>query len=93
VRLFTKAAALECSKMGYDYNIRVNSVHPGISDTPMMAPKLQDEDMRKTRISWHPIGRLGQPEDIAYGVLYLASDESSFVTGAELIVDGGLTAW
>jgi 3(or 17)beta-hydroxysteroid dehydrogenase len=93
VRLFTKAAAIECSKMGCDYNIRVNSVHPGISDTPMMAPRLQDEDMRKTRISWHPIGRLGQPEDIAYCVLYLASDESSFITGAELVVDGGLTAW
>jgi len=92
VRLFTKAAALECSKAGYDYNIRVNSVHPGVIETPMTEAGLKDEAGRRTRVAWHPIGRLGEPEDIAYGVLYLASDESKFITGAELVIDGGWTA-
>jgi len=92
VRLFTKAAALECSKAGYDYNIRVNSVHPGVIKTAMVEGLLKDEDKRKDALSWHPIGRFGEPEDIAYGVLYLASDESKFITGAELVIDGGWTA-
>jgi len=92
VRLFTKAAALECSKAGYNYNIRVNSVHPGIIETPMTGPILKDETVRKSREEWHPIGHLGEPDDIAYGVLYLASDESKFVTGSELVIDGGWTA-
>jgi 3(or 17)beta-hydroxysteroid dehydrogenase len=92
VRIFTKAAALECSKAGYDYNIRVNSVHPGVMKTAMVEGLLEDEDKRKAALSWHPIGRFGEPEDVAYGVLYLASDESSFVTGAELVIDGGWTA-
>ena len=92
VRIFTKAAALECSKAGYDYNIRVNSVHPGVIKTPMVEGLMNDEEKRKTALSWHPIGRFGEPEDIAYGVLYLASDESKFVTGAELVIDGGWTA-
>jgi NAD(P)-dependent dehydrogenase (short-subunit alcohol dehydrogenase family) len=92
VRLFTKAAALECSKAGHDYNIRVNSIHPGVIETPMMRDRLKDETLRKIREDWHPIGRIGEPDDIAYGVLYLASDESKFVTGAELIIDGGWTA-
>ncbi len=92
VRLFTKAAALECSKAGYDYNIRVNSVHPGVIKTAMVDGLLKDEDKRKDALSWHPIGRFGEPEDIAYGVLYLASDESKFITGAELVIDGGWTA-
>jgi NAD(P)-dependent dehydrogenase (short-subunit alcohol dehydrogenase family) len=92
VRIFTKAAALECSKAGYDYNIRVNSVHPGVMKTAMVEGLMEDEDKKKTALSWHPIGRFGEPEDVAYGVLYLASDESSFVTGAELVIDGGWTA-
>jgi len=92
VRIFTKAAALECSKAGYDYNIRVNSVHPGVIKTPMVEGLMNDEEKRKTALSWHPIGRFGEPEDIAYGVLYLASDESKFITGAELVIDGGWTA-
>jgi NAD(P)-dependent dehydrogenase (short-subunit alcohol dehydrogenase family) len=92
VRLFTKAAALECSKAGYDYNIRVNSVHPGVIKTPMTKDLLGDEDSRKEVTEWHPIGHVGEPEDIAYGVLYLASDESKFVTGSELVIDGGWTA-
>jgi len=92
VRIFTKAAALECSKAGYDYNIRVNSVHPGVIKTPMVEELFKDEEKMRTALSWHPIGRFGEPEDIAYGVLYLASDESKFVTGAELVIDGGWTA-
>jgi NAD(P)-dependent dehydrogenase (short-subunit alcohol dehydrogenase family) len=101
VRLFTKVAALECSKAGYDYNIRVNSVHPGLVLTSMVDSEIKEEAtntgqkyeaVKKIREDWHPIGRLGEPEDIAYGVLYLASDESKFATGAELVIDGGLTA-
>ena len=92
VRIFTKAAALECSKAGYDYNIRVNSVHPGVMKTSMVEGLMEDEDKKKAALSWHPIGRFGEPEDVAYGVLYLASDESSFVTGTELVIDGGWTA-
>jgi 3(or 17)beta-hydroxysteroid dehydrogenase len=92
VRIFTKAAALECSKAGYDYNIRVNSVHPGVIKTAMTKDLLEDEDSRKEVTDWHPIGHVGEPEDIAYGVLYLASDESKFVTGTELVIDGGWTA-
>jgi len=92
VRIFTKAAALECSKAGYNYNIRVNSVHPGVIKTAMVEGLLNDEEKMKDALSWHPIGHFGEPEDIAYGVLYLASDESKFVTGAELVIDGGWTA-
>jgi 3(or 17)beta-hydroxysteroid dehydrogenase len=92
VRIFTKAAALECSKAGYDYNIRVNSVHPGVMKTAMVEGLMEDEEKKKAALSWHPIGRFGEPEDVAYGVLYLASDESSFVTGTELVIDGGWTA-
>lgn len=92
VRLFTKAAALECSKAGYDYNIRVNSIHPGGIDTPLTAELLKDEDVRKASNDSYPIGRMGQPLDIAYAILYLASDESSFATGSEFVIDGGWTA-
>jgi NAD(P)-dependent dehydrogenase (short-subunit alcohol dehydrogenase family) len=92
VRLFTKAAALECSKAGHNYNIRVNSVHPGPTETAMTEPLLADKIIRKRLESDIPIGSLGKPVDIAYAVLYLASDESRFVTGAELVIDGGWTA-
>jgi len=92
VRLFTKAAALECSKAGRGYNIRVNSVHPGVIETPMTAPMLKDETMGKNMEQVQPIGYLGKPIDVAYAVLYLASDESRLSTGSELVVDGGWTA-
>jgi len=92
VRLFTKAAALECSKAGYNYNIRVNSVHPGVIKTKMTAGMFEDEAMLKKQMARHIIGYLGEPIDIAYGILYLASDESRFATGAELVIDGGWTA-
>ena len=88
VRLFTKATAVQYAGEG----IRANSVHPGVIETAMTANMLSDEAGRQANLARHPIGRLGVPEDVAYGVLYLATDESSFVTGSELVIDGGLTA-
>ena len=94
VRIFTKSSALYCAKAGY--NIRVNSVHPGYIWTPMVENFLKSQgdvaEGRKLLDSLHPIGHIGEPDDIAYGVLYLASDESKFVTGTELVIDGGYTA-
>lgn len=91
VRIFTKSAALHCAKSGY--RIRVNSVHPGYIDTPMVQGLThQDPAARQRLVDLHPLGHLGTPEDIAYGILYLASDESKFVTGSELLIDGGYTA-
>ena len=83
-----------CARAGY--SIRVNSVHPGYIWTPMVETFLKSlgdvEEGRKALDSLHPIGHIGEPDDIAYGVLYLASDESKFVTGTELVIDGGYTA-
>ena len=94
VRIFTKSAALHCAKAGY--KIRVNSVHPGYIWTPMvekyLAAQPDPEAAMALVASLHPVGHLGEPDDIAYGVLYLASNESKFVTGAELVIDGGYTA-
>jgi NAD(P)-dependent dehydrogenase (short-subunit alcohol dehydrogenase family) len=92
VKLFSKAAALECSKAGHDYNIRVNTVHPGVIETPLNEPLRKIEAVKQSMIARHPIGHLGQPIDIAYAILYLASDESKFATGSEMVVDGGWTA-
>jgi len=89
VRLLTKSSAIQYAGEG----IRCNSVHPGVIETPMTTPMmLNTQKGRNLNVSRHPLGRVGQPEDIAYGVLFLASDESSFMTGSELIIDGGLTA-
>ncbi|HEV7642130.1 MAG TPA: glucose 1-dehydrogenase [Gaiellaceae bacterium] len=75
-------------------NIRVNCVHPGAIETPMVQELLgDDEEGRREMIARHPIGRVGAPEEVASGVLFLASDESSFVTGATLVIDGGNTVW
>ncbi|AQS41965.1 MAG: Dehydrogenase [Candidatus Tokpelaia hoelldobleri] len=94
VRLFTKSAALHCGQAGY--GIRVNSVHPGYICTPLMAQIAKNsgnqEEYEAQVTALHPIGRLGVPDDIASGILYLASDEASFVTGSELVIDGGYTA-
>jgi NAD(P)-dependent dehydrogenase (short-subunit alcohol dehydrogenase family) len=96
VRLLTKSAALECATRGW--RVRVNSIHPGYIETPMVMGALAHggAEAQAARIreltAAHPIGRMGRPEDIANGVLYLASDEASFVTGAELVIDGGFTA-
>lgn len=93
VRLMTKNDALLYAKD----NIRVNSIHPGFIWTPLveeLAKKSPEgiEAFRAHLDNRHPLGHVGEPDDIAYGVLYLASDESKFVTGSELIIDGGYTA-
>ena len=94
VRLLSKSMALECAQR--KNNIRVNSIHPGLMDTPMLEKGIQDlggtDEVREMFYSMPPVGYLGQPEDIAHGVLYLACDDSSYVTGSELIIDGGYIA-
>ena len=87
-RLLTKSAAVQYARE----NIRVNSVHPGFALTPLTARGYQEQEQRESSLSRTPMGRLGKAEDIAYGILFLASDESSFVTGSELVIDGGMTA-
>jgi NAD(P)-dependent dehydrogenase (short-subunit alcohol dehydrogenase family) len=88
VRLLTKATAIQYAKE----RIRVNSVHPGPIVTPMTEARRGDPAAYALTVSRIPLGRYGEPEEVALGVLYLASDESSFVTGAELVIDGGWTA-
>jgi 3(or 17)beta-hydroxysteroid dehydrogenase len=94
VRLLTKSVALHCARKGY--NIRCNSVHPSYTDTPMVASIVaghRDPDRFRSSLEGAaPLGRLGAPEDVADAILYLASDDARFVTGTELVVDGGLTA-
>ena len=93
VKLFTKSAALHCAKERY--GIRVNSVCPGWIRTPMSSgaiDKLAASGEGNKAVELTPLGRVGEPDDVAYGVLYLASDEASFVTGTELVIDGGYTA-
>ena len=88
VRLLTKVTAVQYARD----RIRANSVHPGVIETPMTRDFLADPRNRRDRKARTPLGRIGTPKDVAYGVLYLASDESSFVTGSELVIDGGRTA-
>jgi 3(or 17)beta-hydroxysteroid dehydrogenase len=96
VRIFTKSAALHCAKQGY--GIRVNSVHPGYIGTPLVAnavgalPPDEAVALQQDLIGRVPLGRFGEPREIASGVLFLASDESSYMTGSELVIDGGYTA-
>ncbi len=88
VRIFSKSAAIQYAKD----QIRVNSVHPGFVDTPMARAGLLGNESGKARMDATPLGRFGKPIDIAMGCLYLASDESAWVTGSELVIDGGMTA-
>lgn len=95
VTILTKAAALHCGKSGY--KIRINSVHPGYVHTSLTEKEASDSGLSNEQYfanvgRLHPIGYIGNPMDIAYGDLYLASDESIFVTGSELTIDGGWTA-
>src|SRR5476651_2623223 len=100
VTLFTKSTALEFGRKGY--GIRVNSIHPGLIETDMgektfvMRAQQQGtndtEKARQATLALHPIGRLGVAEDIAKGIVFLASDDAGFMTGAGLVVDGGWTA-
>ena len=87
-RIYTKGAAVELAKD----NIRVNSVHPGYVATPMTTKMQGADDFEKGAVGITPMGRGAKPEEIAYGVLFLATDESSFMTGSELVIDSGLTA-
>jgi NAD(P)-dependent dehydrogenase (short-subunit alcohol dehydrogenase family) len=94
VRLLTKSVALHCARKGY--NIRCNSVHPSFVETPMLRAMIAaGRDPAKMEANYTgaaPLGRLAQPIEVARTILFLASDESAFTTGAELVVDGGLTA-
>ena len=88
VHIFTKSAALRHVKEG----IRINSVHPGPIDTPMLNEGFVDPKRETAVIQKTPMSRRGEPEEVAWGVLYLASDEASYVTGAALVIDGGYIA-
>jgi 3(or 17)beta-hydroxysteroid dehydrogenase len=98
VRLLSKSVAVHCGNMGY--NIRCNSVHPGLIWTPLvknLVPFIPEGNMtqdstKEMLIERHPIGRVGEPEEVAKAILFLASDDSSFITGSELVIDGGYTA-
>jgi len=99
VRSLTKAAALECAAKSW--NVRINSIHPGFIATPMVEASLQrfakesgtDVDVQRAGIAGlHPLGRLGTAEEVAAAIVFLGSDESAFVTGSELVIDGGYTA-
>ncbi len=100
VTLFTKSTALSYGRKGY--KIRVNSIHPGVIETDMGAQTFvaratqtgsnDTDSARAVALRGHPIGRLGVPDDIAAGIVFLASDDAGFMTGSGLVVDGGLTA-
>jgi 3(or 17)beta-hydroxysteroid dehydrogenase len=100
VTLFTKSAALEFARKGY--RVRVNSIHPGVIETDMGQQTFVSrarshgsndvEAARQAAMSRHPIGRLGVPDDIAKGIVFLASDDAGFMTGSGLVIDGGSTA-
>jgi NAD(P)-dependent dehydrogenase (short-subunit alcohol dehydrogenase family) len=96
VRLFTKSAALHCA--GQDYGIRINSVHPGFIDTAMVAgalasvPESERAALLESVKANIPLKRYGAPVDVANGCVFLASDESTYMTGSELVIDGGYTA-
>ena len=94
VRMLTKSMALRCAEAGR--NIHCNSVHPGATETPMVEPYVKMAPTRDKGLAMlagaHPMGRVGQPEEIASVIVFLASDESSYVTGAEIPVDGGFCA-
>jgi NAD(P)-dependent dehydrogenase (short-subunit alcohol dehydrogenase family) len=92
----SKGAVLAMTRaMSLDHapeKIRVNCICPGIVETEMVARFSMDENARRQRLAWHPLGRFGQPEDVAQAAVFLASDESSWITGAAFPVDGGYTA-
>ena len=88
VRLLTKSTAVQYAEDG----IRANAIHPGPIQTAMFMSGFQDEEAVESRRALVPLGRIGTAEDVAYGALFLASDESSYMTGSDLVIDGGFTA-
>jgi len=90
VRMFTKVTALECARAGK--GVRANSIHPGHIATPLTAPAYADPEVARQLLAEVPMGRKGEAEEIADAILFLASEESRYMTGAELVVDGGTTA-
>ena len=90
VRLLTKAVALECAQSGN--GVRVNSVHPGLIDTPLAAAALSDAEIEARRMARLPMGRAGRADEIASTILFAASDAARYMTGAEIVVDGGTIA-
>lgn len=93
VRLLSKSVALHCAKSGY--NIRCNSVHPTFIDTPILdryRARFGDDVMRQKLGRQVPLGRLGRAEEVGWPIVFLASDESSFMTGSEVVIDGGISA-
>lgn len=96
VRIFSKSAALHCAQSGY--NIRVNSLHPGYVATPLVAdavasmPQEQALEFQQRVLGNIPLGRMAQPSEIAAAAMFLASDDASYITGSELVIDGGYTA-
>ena len=90
VRLFTKAVALECAEQGN--GVRVNSIHPGLIDTPLAAAALTDRETAAGRMAALPMARAGRPAEIAAAILFAASDAARYMTGAEIVIDGGTIA-
>ena len=94
VRMLTKSVALHCARAGY--GIRCNSIHPTFIETPMLESMVRDspdpEKVRQTLVRQVPLRRIGKPDDVANMIVYLASDESTFVTGTEMVIDGGVIA-
>ena len=94
VRMLTKSVALHCARAGY--GIRCNSIHPTFIETPMLESMIRDspdpEKARQTLVRQVPLRRIGKPDDVAKMIVYLASDESTFVTGTEMVIDGGVIA-
>ena len=88
IRQITKAAAIQYAPEG----IRANSIHPGFTKTPLARPLFTDPELLADRTSQIPLGRFAEPEEIAEGIVFLASDEASYITGAELVIDGGVIA-
>jgi len=90
VRMFTKATALECAALGN--GVRANSVHPGLIATPLAAAALAAPEAIERRLAMLPMGRPGEPGDVAAAILFAASDAAGYMTGAELVIDGGTVA-